>query len=57
MKNTASRKDVEELQNWLKLMLKDVSKKINWNDALEIFDNVQVILGACIKEIIRQISI
>lgn len=57
LKNPNSRKDVEELDSWLKYMLSKQENEKNSADSIKnIFENTQIIYNACLKEIIRQIS-
>ena len=57
LKNPNSRKDVEELDAWLKYMLSEQENQKNSTDNIKhILENTQIIYNACLKEIIRQIS-
>ena len=58
LKNPNSRKDVEELDGWLKYMISQQEAKHTPEENIKnLLANTQVIYNACLKEIIRQISI
>jgi len=58
LKNPNSRKDVEELDAWLKYMIAQQEATMSSEDNVKkILENTQIIYNACLKEIIRQISI
>ncbi|EAS06598.2 EF hand protein (macronuclear) [Tetrahymena thermophila SB210] len=55
-KNTTSRQDVQDLENWLEVMLQQIYSENNLK-ADQVLENVQLIYTACLKELIRQVSL
>ena len=57
LKNPNSRKDIEELDSWLKYMIAQQDITLSGADGVKkILENTHVIYNACLKEVIRQIS-
>ncbi|KAL4468385.1 hypothetical protein ABPG72_012279 [Tetrahymena utriculariae] len=55
-KNTTSRQDVQDLESWLEVMLQQIYSE-NSLKADQVLENVQLIYTACLKELIRQVSL
>ena len=56
MSKPSSRKEVIALDNWLSIQLDNI-KQHEKKSLNEIIDDMQIIYSACLKEIIRQVSI
>jgi hypothetical protein len=50
------RRDVKDLSDWFKLMMKR-AKSLEMATLREYFDYHQLVFGACIEEIIKQVSV